>query len=331
MHRPCVGVALGGREAERPRDHGFELGVDAGPHRRDGRRGPARPAGRPRGALEGPPRERLPEHDAHRVDVGAPVGRRARGALGRHVRRRAPGGRGRRPPHRLDHAEVEHFHPAFVGDEQALRVDVAVHEGERRAVVVAQLVRVVQAGQALGRHARRPRRRHLGPRAPRPPQHLVEGLALEVLGHDEGRPAPLADLEGVHDVRVLQPRREPRRLQERRARRRRRLAQQGAQRLDHDQPIEARGAERGRQRHLGRARAAKRGQKLVSARRARFGRDDPFTLGERPVFGRFRHATLIDAKRIRAVRSSLAPPRSTEKFRPAPALTEVFGRGPRPH
>ncbi|HEU4406207.1 MAG TPA: hypothetical protein VFS43_13160 [Polyangiaceae bacterium] len=81
-----------------------------------------------------------------------------------------------------------------------------MHDAERRAVEVGQLVRVVQPRQRLGQDEQVQRQRQGLP--PHAGEDAVERLALEVL-HRQVRPLPrLADLVGLHHVRVVQPRRQ---------------------------------------------------------------------------------------------------------------------------
>jgi hypothetical protein len=162
-------------------------------------------------------REHLPEDHAGRVDVGAPVDGLAARLLGRHVRELAaqdPRARQVQRAGGLGDAEVDEFDRALVGDEDVVRADVAVHDPERPPVVVAQLVRVVQPRQHVGNRAQEDRQRRpaVGPRldAHRPAQRL----ALEVLHHEVVRALLFADLVGLHHVRVVQPRRDARLVEE---------------------------------------------------------------------------------------------------------------------
>ena len=102
----------------------------------------------------------LPERRREREDVGPAIDGGAHRLLRRHVRdlplddaRR----RLRRAVRRLGEAEVDDFDVPVVGHEDVGRVDVAVHDVERRAVPVGELVRVVQA---VG-HARADPRDHV--------------------------------------------------------------------------------------------------------------------------------------------------------------------------
>ena len=93
-------------------------------------------------------------------------------------------------------------------DEQVVGRDVAVHDAQRRAVEVRQLVRRVQPGERVGQHAQLHRQREAALLAAH--DHLRQRLAVEVLHHQHGRAVVLDDLVGLDDVRVVQARGEPR-------------------------------------------------------------------------------------------------------------------------
>ena len=114
-------------------------------------------------------------------------------------------------PRRLGDAEVQHLDLAVEQHEHVVRRDVAVHEVQRRSVVVAQLVRGVQTRQRLREHAQMQWQRRLLGRAH---QHRRQRLPLEVLHDDARAPFVLTDLEDVDDVGVRQTRRDARFFQE---------------------------------------------------------------------------------------------------------------------
>ena len=150
---------------------------------------------------------RLGEHDAHRVDVGAAVRVHPGGLLRRHVRDLALEDTGLRLlglVRRLGDAEIDDLHLAIVGEEHVLRVDVAVHDLERRAGVILQVVRVLERREDLADH---PQVHRAGEGAVAellaPPDHALERAALEVLHRHEVAPVLLADLVRLHDVRVM--------------------------------------------------------------------------------------------------------------------------------
>ena len=80
-----------------------------------------------------------------------------------------------------------------------------MHDRDRRIVIIRERVRIVQAGQDLRQHAYlHVEREQLG-RVARPADPL-EGLALEVLHRDVVAAVILADVVGLHDVGVVEPR-----------------------------------------------------------------------------------------------------------------------------
>jgi len=163
------------------------------------------------------PRQHFPEDDPRREDVGAPVDRVADELLRRHVRRLAferPGLRLRLARFGLRDPEVDELDLPVVRQKHVLRAHVAVDDLQRRAVVVRELVRIVEARQDLRQDAREHRRMD-GPLAL---DHLVreaaERLSLEVL-HDEEEGAVLfGHLERLDDVRVIETRGEARLVEE---------------------------------------------------------------------------------------------------------------------
>jgi hypothetical protein len=94
----------------------------------------------------------------------------------------------------------------YVGQKEVVRAEIAVHDVERRAVEVAQLVRVVEPGQRIERDAHPEARRHPGADLDHARHQLVEGLALEVFHHQIVAPRFDADLVGLHHVRVVEAR-----------------------------------------------------------------------------------------------------------------------------
>ena len=111
--------------------------------------------------IEALAREHLPKNDPHAKDVGPAIDDVAARLLRRHIGdfalqdsdlcRRFSG-------RRFGDAEVDDLHFAVVSDEDVVRADVAMNDAERRAVVIRELVRVVQprerVGHDLGRDVR---------------------------------------------------------------------------------------------------------------------------------------------------------------------------------
>jgi hypothetical protein len=152
-----------------------------------------------------------------------------------------------------------------------------VDDVDRRAVVVAEAVRVVQPAQRVGddaepdRGAERPR--------PRAPEQLLERQPLDVLHRQEGHPLLLADLVGVHDVGVVEPQRQPR-LVEERAEPGVALGQPRLGALEHDQLVDPQRAERRGEVDVGLAAAAELGEQLVAPEAPQ-----AVTRGQRHEFG----------------------------------------------
>ncbi|MFT3766140.1 MAG: hypothetical protein QM820_11595 [Minicystis sp.] len=163
-------------------------------------------------------REQLVEHDAERVDVAPAIDLLPPRLLGRHV-----------PDLALEHAglvaeeagagdaEVGDLHHALVRHEDVLRRDVAVHDGERHAPLVAPLVGVVQPLRGLGHDERGHGRRDARALLPGRGDHPAEIEPLDVL-HREEQPllAVIGELVDLDDVRVVEPGRELRLLHEHR-------------------------------------------------------------------------------------------------------------------
>ena len=202
---------------------------------------------------EAPRRDRLPQHHAHAEEIGASIDRIARGLLRRDVGelaledpalRRARGARG------LRDAEVDQLHLPVVGDERVLGAHVAVHHVQRGAVEVLQRVRVVEAGEHVGEDPHVDVEGHA--RARGLAQQRVERLPVEVVHRQEVVLAGYADLVRVHHVGVIQPRREPRLVEEHRQEVgvRRQLV---SQHLDDEQLVDPHRARDDRQEHGGHA------------------------------------------------------------------------------
>ena len=142
----------------------------------------------------------LDEHEAERVEVGAPV-EPARGALLRRRVARGAEHRARRlGPARLGErageAEVGDAHDAVLVEEEVGRLDVAVHE--------PAAVRVLERRGDLAADVRGLRRREPDAGV----EHPAQRAALEQLEDHERDAVVLAPVVDGHDVRVVQRRRE---------------------------------------------------------------------------------------------------------------------------
>ncbi|MFT3925720.1 MAG: hypothetical protein QM778_24475 [Myxococcales bacterium] len=113
---------------------------------------------------------------------------------------------------RLGDAEIQQLDVAVVGEEHVLRAHVAVHHLERFAVEPLQIVRVVQTARGLRDDANFLLERQ----ADGPELALCDAqrLPLEILHGDEVATFGLADLVGLHDVRMIQASREARLVEE---------------------------------------------------------------------------------------------------------------------
>jgi hypothetical protein len=114
-------------------------------------------------------------------------------------------------------AEIDDLHRALVRDEEVLRRDVAVDHVHRLAAIVAELVRRVEPLRGFRHDARdqrelvrRPRRRILRALAQEPRHRLAE----QILHRDVVRPVGFTEVEHVADVRVADPRRDARLVEE---------------------------------------------------------------------------------------------------------------------
>jgi hypothetical protein len=160
--------------------------------------------------VETAPGEKLPEHDADREDIGAPVERIAARLLGAHVAGLA-----------LDHvlrigprfhgvvgvgdAEVAQLDLPLEADEKVRRRDVAVHDAERRTVVCRLAVRVVERAKGFDDHEQRilHGQRRLGARTAA--QEVVEVEALDVLHRDVEKPVGPPEVVHLDDVGMIEP------------------------------------------------------------------------------------------------------------------------------
>jgi hypothetical protein len=106
---------------------------------------------------------------------------------------------------RRSDAEVDHLDQAVVRDEHVVGAHVAVHDGERRSIVVAQFVGVLQPEQRVAQHAQAQRQVELGSELGAF-EHRAQRLAFEELHGEEVAIALLAGLDRLHDVRMREAR-----------------------------------------------------------------------------------------------------------------------------
>ena len=117
---------------------------------------------------------------------------------------------------RLRDAEVGDLHVPRGGEEDVLRRDVAMHDAERRAVVVGRFVRRVEAGAGACDDAR-PRGRRDRPATLPPPRRTRWSDAPST--HSIARksvPSLFAEVERLAHVRVAELRRDARLVEEHR-------------------------------------------------------------------------------------------------------------------
>jgi DNA-binding NtrC family response regulator len=167
---------------------------------------------------QAPPRHRLPEHHPDREHVPPPIHAPPRRLLRRHVRRlpfHHPRPRLARRVDRLRDPEIEHLHRTVVGHEHVVRRHVAMDDPERRSVVIGELVGVVEPREHL-REDPEVRRQRKAPALRRAPDQPLVGLPLQVLHLDEVLLAVEPHFVRLDDVRMIQPRREARLIEEHR-------------------------------------------------------------------------------------------------------------------
>ena len=190
-----------------------------------------------------PPRQQLPEDGAQGEQIRATVGGQVLDPLGRAVGELPLEGAVTGPldlglTERLGDAEVEQLHPAGPQAHDVGRADVAVDDVERRTVRGGKRVRVRQRH----RHFTHDESRHPhGARAPalaQPPEDLGDIAPADILHRQEVGPADVAEVEHLHDVRVVQERVDSRLLDEH-VDEVRRLRPLGEDSFDDERPLEA--------------------------------------------------------------------------------------------
>ncbi len=194
----------------------------------------------------------LDQRHAQRELIAGRGERLADQLLGRHVRVLAlaqpAGAIGERGG--LGDAEVGELDLAGARHQQVRRADVAVDQAQRQAAVVAGGVHVGQPQRGLLDHQQRQRQRQ-----PPVAGQGREVAAVDVLEHDVVGAVVEAQPQHRDQVAVVQAPGDPR-LVDQRALERDVADQLGQERLDRDRALEAAGALRGGQPHLGHAAAA---------------------------------------------------------------------------
>ena len=118
---------------------------------------------------------------------------------------------------RLGEAEVHDLHLALLRDEHVGRRDVAVDDPHQPAGLgVVHLVRVGEAFAHLEDDVEAVRDRDAAVDPAAPFEQRLQIDAVDVLHDDEVRVLAVADVEHLHDVRVLEGERQPRLVQEHR-------------------------------------------------------------------------------------------------------------------
>ncbi len=165
----------------------------------------------PHASVESASRERFPEHDPERPDVGAPVDHVPSHLFGRHVAELAlhlTQARSMEPMLRLRDTEVDELDRTRRRDDEVLGADVSMHHLQQGSVVTAGLVRGVQSSGDAHRDGSGG---HGFQRAPHPVkagEELGEGRAMHVLHHQVVGPSRLTQLLDAHHIGVLDPRRD---------------------------------------------------------------------------------------------------------------------------
>jgi hypothetical protein len=169
--------------------------------------------------IEPLPRHELPEHDRRGVDVRLAIDLLPRELLGRHVRELAgdaPFVGGLDPADDVGDAEVEHPRDTVGADQDVLRRNVAMNDGEWLTARVLALVRRVEPVERARHHRRDDLRRDARAERRVAADELRERFALHVVHDDEELALHRHDVERLHDVGVPKARREARFVEEHR-------------------------------------------------------------------------------------------------------------------
>ena len=208
------------------------------------------------------------EQRAHRKEIAAVVDvLRRLELLGRHEAQLSLGHadlRQVRPVSGARDAEVEQLHRALGRHHHVRGGDVAVHQVERAALVVGELVRVGERLAELSHDAKRGGEGEGHLLVPGLQHQVRERHARHMFHGDEVLALDLAQLEDLADVRVGEPRCQPRLVEEHLDEPR--VAQQfGEHALDHQLLAEAGHAGLPGEKYFGHASAAQRAHELVAA------------------------------------------------------------------
>ena len=210
--------------------------------------------------------ERLPEENAGGVDVDAAIDAFAEELLRRHVRDLALDLAFVAVVHaaaRLGDAEVEDTREAVEADHDVLGRDVAVDDGECRAVVVRRLVRLVETEEEVVDDGAGDGHGDAVAGVAHQLEEAGERLALDELHHDEELAGVRDDVERGHDVGVTEASGEARLVDEhRRERRVLRVLRMHA--LDCDEAVEAHRAAHAAQVHRRHAARRELAKELVA-------------------------------------------------------------------
>jgi hypothetical protein len=202
--------------------------------------------------------QRLPEHDAERVDVPRLAGVCAAEALGWQVARLADQrvGAGARAGLVREHgdAEIRQLHPPVDAEEDVGRRHVAVDEP------VADRVDVVERIGDVGGHVRHHRHRQRDAGGVRVVEDVRQREAAHVLHHDVVAALVLDEVEHLHHVLVIEPDADERLLEQVDD-----VAALRAEHLHDHRLLEPGGAVRGREIHVSHAPVPEELQHAVAA------------------------------------------------------------------
>ncbi len=160
----------------------------------------------------------LPKHDTQREDVGRAIHVVLRAdLLRRHVCELAferPGARLREPIGNLRDPEIDDLRVAVVSEEEVVRRDVSMDETEQLPALSTKLVSRVKALRRIGANARRKVGRDELPVFLASAHDLTKRLAVEVFHRDPIGVVVLPEVEHLRHVRVVDPRRDTRLVEE---------------------------------------------------------------------------------------------------------------------